>query len=650
MPRSATLLLLALTAAGQAAEAIPTPQPTLPPEPRTLHLAPGTVRSSDDRPIDRAGLAADIEALTRAVKRVEAALADDGSAEPAPAEEGSGHHPAAPSHAEPAILSERFGAKLSLRRQGGEELVTAAINAESIDGVLRELARMAELPLEDASVPGLRRSGSLHVRDLPLPETLDRLLGQVGIAWRIDGRDQARHLILAGTPATGDEDLAAERALERAKTAAAAAGNAAAEAEARYLLAKRQLDRNEPAEAMRRFYELVQAMSKSRDRDAARWVQRSVRGIGDCMAGLKQWRDARSVYRNYIARADETDPDLPAVYLAAAEAGRAAGLESQDPLAFDEAIEDLHALLEKFGDDQSRAEIPAARLLVGTLLYDAKRWAEAETQLGRYVADAGGATTDQISFQLADCAFQLERWGQARSGFEDLFRRWRAGTTTAAPAVYEQSSYRIGLCHLREPKPRFVHALFAFQRAQAEFPKSKLTPELLLNIARCYAEIEREDEAVTALWELLKQEGLAGSGEMQSRLDEEMGSLLGRLSEYPGPIRAKTMFYIAQAEHRRAERDRASRGVVAAQAVGYYERVLSENPSPELRDATRIGLARACFLAGNDERGVLELNNALKDPGLGDRDRAYASRLLGDHFRAQGRPREAVKAYEGKVE
>jgi hypothetical protein len=115
-------------------------------------------------------------------------------------------------------------------------------------------------------------------------------------------------------------------------------------------------------------------------------------------------------------------------------------------------------------------------------------------------------------------------------------------------------------------------------------------------------------------------------------------------------VRAKALFYIAQAGHRHAERERTQRGVLAAQAIGNYERVLSEKPSPELRDATRVGLARACFLAGNDERGELELINVLKDPGLGDRDRAYAARLLGEHFRAQGKSREAIKAFQGIVE
>ena len=663
------LSLLALTL--PAADLAPTPQPPLPPEPRTLHLAPGS-RAMDERPLDRAGLAADIEALARTVKRVESTLGDkttqDDAAHAATGETpehgtpGSGEH-AANSHAAAnhghgesgglaqTATSERYGARLTLTTTDTTELVHADLDGESVEQVLGELTKLAGIKVEDARVPGLRRTIALRLHQLPLAETFDRLLGQAGISWRLDGEGDTRHLLMTIAPGPEDEDLAAERALERARDAAAAAGNSAAEAEARYLLARRLLDRERPIEAMRRFNELVQAMSTVRDSDAQAWIQRAIRGLGDSMVALKQWQDARSVYRNYIGRAKDGDADLASVYLASAEAGRQSGLQSNDPLAFDEAIADLHALLEKFGDDRSKAEVVAARLLIGGLLYDAKRWAEAEAQLARYAAESG-SPTDQIAFQLAECAFQLGKYRPALDGFNDLLRRWRAGTTTARPAVYEQAAYRIGLCHLREVRPRFVHALFAFQRAQEAFPKSKLTPELLLNIARCYAEIEREDEAVAALWELLKQENLTGAAstaETQSRLDQEMGSLLGRLSEYPGPVRAKAMFYIAQAEHRRAERDRSSRAVVAAQAVGYYERVLSENPPVELRDAARIGLARASFLAGNAERGVLELTQALREPGLGERDRAYAARLLGDHLRSEGKTREAIEAYQGTV-
>ena len=650
-----SLILAAIVCAAPLAavrgEDRPAPLPTLPPEPRTLHLAPGALaRDRDDHPLDRAGLARDIEALTRTVQHVEASLNDASSA--THGESGATAERPAITKDTPTTPSERFGPALVARGSGPDALVTADIAGEPVDVLLREVAKLVAVPLEDDRVPGLRRTVALRVKEVPASEVFDRLLGQVGVAWRLEGHAAAQRMVLTNAPSDEDIDAAAERALMRAQTNAAANNDVAAEAEARYLLAKRALDRQQPVEAMRRFNELVQAMSRTRDKDALKWVQRGIRGIGDSMSALRQWGDARSVYRNYIGRAAQDDPDLPAVYLASAEAGRQRGIETADPLAFDEAAEDLHAMLEKYGEDKRRPEVPAARLMIGGLLYDAHRWGEAETQLKRWVNEAGGHPTDVIAGQLADCAFELGRFEEARAGFEDLFRHYREEQATAPKAVYERAAYRIGLCHLREPQPRFVHALFAFQRAQAAFPKTQLTAELLLNIARCYAEIEREDEAVAALWDMLHQD--AGTqpvgSDAQAHLDAELGALLGRLSEYPGPVRAKAMFYIAQAEHRRAERDRASRAVVAAQAVGYYERVLGENPSAELQDAARIGLARACFLAGNDERGELELTNALKDPGLGARDRAYAARLLGDHLRSQGHAREAIKAYQGVVE
>lgn len=653
---SSALLSMALIPGVIAADHQPTSdganlQPTLPPEPRTLRLAPGAgVRPQDAVTLDRTGLASDIEALTRSVKRVEAALGNSPvtESEPADGNHGGEHDPAAATKADAPQNSERYGPAMTAVHRNGAIFIDADITGEPLDLVLKELVKLAGSALEDATVPGMKRTVNLHVHGVSWQACLDRLLGQAGLAWRLAGSGAAERIALTNAPDNDDDERAAERALERA----AEDGDSIFAAEARWMLANRKLKAGEPVEAMRRFNDLVQVMSRSRDPAVQIWVQRSIRGIGDCMASLKQWSEARSVYRNYIARAKEGDPDLPQVYLAAAEAGRRQGLAKQDPVAFDEAVDDLHVLLEKFGDDPHRSEVPAARLLIGGLLYSAQRWQEAQTQLAKYVADAGGRSTDTIRFQLADCAFHLNQFADARTGFEDLLRRYRAGTIDGTNDLYQQAAYSIGQCYLREPQPRFVHALFAFQRAQTEFPKSIMTPELLLNIARCYAEIEREDEAVAALWEMLKQEmpKANGTGSAQDHLDEALGQLLGRISEYPGPVRAKALFYIAQAGHRRAERERTQRGVLAAQAIGYYERVLSENPSPELRDATRIGLARACFLAGNDERGELELINALKDPGLGDRDRAYAARLLGEHYRAQGKPREAIKAFQGIVE
>ncbi len=632
-------------------------QPALPPEPRTLRLAPGAkVGAIERQPLDRQGLAADIEALTRSVKRVEETLgggAPGGSAPEDAVHEGNHSGPGIPPAGKPAApaTSERYGQALTAVTRGSALLIDAQLSAEPLDAVVKELAKLAGVALEEATVPGIKRTVDLHVRGVPWQTCLDRVLGQAGVAWRLSGTGAAERISLTNAPDSDDDERAGERVLERA-AADTDPNFAAFAAEARWLLASRRLKAGEPALAMRRFNELVQGMSRNRDPAVQQWVQRGVRGIGDCMAELKQWSEARSVYRNYISRAVEGDPDLAQVYLASAEVGRKQGLATHDPVAFDEAVDDLHALLENFGDDPHRSEVPAARLLIGGLLYQAQRWNEAETQLAKYVADAGGTATDTIRYQLADSAFQLGRFADARVGFEDLLRRFRGPVHDPSDELYQQAAYAIGLCYLREPQPRFVHALFAFQRAQTEFPKSKLTPELLLNIARCYAEIEREDEAVAALWMMLQQDAPAGSatGTARDHLDEALGQLLGRISEYPGPVRAKAMFYIAQAAHRRAERERTQRGVLAAQAIGYYERVMSENPSPELRDATRIGLARACFLAGNDERGELELINALKDPGLGDRDRAYAARLLGEHYRALGKPREAIKAFQGIVE
>jgi tetratricopeptide (TPR) repeat protein len=659
------LVILLLPLCFLNAEERPQPQPALPPEPRSLHLAPaeGTrPRSGDDlATIDQAALAEELAALARTVKRVEETIgtASASTVPGMPVLDADHRTPIAitlpDDDAEDGAVrtSAVYERALIATRRNGGWLITATIDGEPGDKVVKDLCQLIGLPAEDLSLAALRRSVELRVEDVPWADAMDRVLGQRGLTWRIDGDRKSRRFIATAVPTAADESAVAVRALERA----ANGSDPAIAAEARWLLATRQLDARQPVEAMRLFNQLVQDASRSPDAAVRRWALRATRSIGDCLAQLGQWRDARRVYRSYISRAAEDDDGLPAVFLASAEAGRKHGIEKKDPLAFDEAIEDLHALLEKYGEHDDRAEIPAGRLLIGGLLYDAGRFSEAETQLRRHATDTGGEITDTVRFQLADCALRLDRIDEARDGFEMLLRGWisRGGSTQIGTArmVYEQAAFNIGQCYLRERKPRFVHALFAFQRAQHEFPKTALTPELLLTIARCHAEIERDDDAVAALWELLKHEGgdARQDADAQGRLDASMGQLMSRLGEYPGPIRARALFYIAQAGHRRAERDRtAQRTVLAAQAVGFYERVMGEDPSPELRDAARLGLARASLAAGNDQRGELELRNLLKDPSVADRDRAYASRLLGEHLRLTGRTREAIRAFDGQVE
>ena len=638
------LLLLAA-----ALPAVDAPIGTLPPEPRSLQLTPGG-NTGPVRSVDPMALGQDIEALRRSVRRVQEALGEQPAPTEAHGEKAAA--PSAPAHETEVRrkTSDRYGEQLAALGQGMEAQITAKLDHEPAELVLKELVAVTGAAWDDVPVPALRRTVSLRLAATTLPDVLDRMLGQIGLAWREEGHGGARRIVIVEGGLTGeDAEAASVRALERA----AAEGDGPVAAEAHYLLGSRDLKAHRPIEAMRRFNTLVEAMNRSKDATVKRWVQRGVKAIADCMSELSQWQDARSVYRNYISRSeDEEDPDLPRVYLAAAEAGRRLGLERKDPVAFDEAADDLHAMLERFGKDADRPEVPIARLMVGGLLYDQQRWREAETQLRLYAEAAGGRTSDQVGFWLASCAFELGRFDAARDGYERLYRDFQAGRRDgkAADGVYEQAAYRIGLCHMRRQPPQYVHALFAFQRAQAEFPKTTLTAELTVNIARCYAEIEREDDAVNQLTKLLKEDGAADASAVQARLDTLVGHLLGRLSDYPGPVRSRVMFYIAQATSRRADRLPAERRVLASQAVGWYERTLQEEPANELRDAARIGLARAAFQAEDAARAELELKKVLQDPTVGERDRAFAGRLLGDWHRQQGRLPEAIKAYKGEVD
>ena len=199
-------------------------------------------------------------------------------------------------------------------------------------------------------------------------------------------------------------------------------------------------------------------------------------------------------------------------------------------------------------------------------------------------------------------------------------------------------------------EPRYVHALFAFLRARQDFPRSDLDAEMLISIARCYAELERDDDTVNALWELLKGDTINDSRPGRLQLDQLLGELEGRLGEYAGPVRAKALFYIAQADYRRAQRDRGARAAAAADAVHHYERVIAEQPPKELLHAARLGLARAALLGGNDLLGVQTLQQELRDPTLSIRDRDYAANLLGTHLRDKGQLREAIKAFRGEVD
>jgi tetratricopeptide (TPR) repeat protein len=468
----------------------------------------------------------------------------------------------------------------------------------------------------------------------------------------VDGTDAGKPLVLfdlARQPPAGE---ALERQAQRALLAAARDRQTPAAAEAMYLLAHHEAAAGRALDAMRLYGNLAEAFGTSKDPVLRAWVQRAIRGIGDAMMAVRQYQDARGVYLSYLGRAAADDPDLPAVYLATAEAGRQLGLARQDVVALDEAIDLLHTMLDRFAKvPAAAAEVQLARLTLGELLFDAGRHAEAEAQLKLVAAKSGGAAPDQLAFWLAECAFQLGRVDEARPIYERLGRAWAAGKqdARAAGGLYATAAYRLGQCHLRRAEPQYVLALFAFLKARQDFPRSPLDAELLIGIARCYAELERTDDTVNALWELLKQDGVADEPQRRLRFDRLLGDLEGQLADYAGPVRAKILFYIAQADYRRAQRDRAGRAAAAAAAVSHYERVLAEQPPLDLAHAAKLALARAAQLGGQEARAAQALKELLREPSLSPRDRETAALQLGTYYRAQGRLRDAIRAYRGEV-
>lgn len=449
-----------------------------------------------------------------------------------------------------------------------------------------------------------------------------------------------------------------ERLAARALAQAAESKDPVASSEAYYLMGSQQFAAKRWTDSMRIWSNLADRFGQSKEAGARRWVMKAIKGVGDAMMQLKLYADARSVYSNYIARVTEDDdPDLAEVYLSCAEAGRRLGVQHGDPLAFDQAVDSLHSLLEKYADKPSAAtEVHLARLILGELLVEAGRWREAETQLSIFCKTAGGPgaegpPADQLSYWLAECAFNLGRTDEARIIYERLYRNWRTvkGEVTLPQNLYQTAALRIGQCYMREKDPRWVHALFAFLRARQDFMQTGMGAEIAVAIARCYAELNRDDDSVEVLWQLIKQDARdPRPGRMQ--LDQLLGELEGGLSAYPGPIRARVLFYIAQAEYRRAQRDRKVRTAAAEMAMGHYERVMAENPGPDLSNAARLGMARAALLAGQEQRGEAMLVGLLREPSLDPRDRAVAAQLLGGRYREKGMLREAIKAFRGEVE
>lgn len=646
---SRRLLALALACAGRLAAAEATdggPLPGLPPQPRPMQVQtrPAATTTPDPRQ-----LAADLRSLRQAIDRVDSALAAAAAPGEAAGPAAGPVPPGAAEDGERTALPPKRSAKFPLQLQAwsdGTQLVTADIERQRLEAVYREFAALLERPIDDAQLTVTQKLVTLKLTDVPWDEALDRLFGQAGIAWREEGAGVAAKLVLVDLDRVGDDvrrAFMAERALQRA----AAAPGAPLACEAMFRLAEREAAAGRHLAAIRLFTRLVEAHHEQRDPGIATLVLRAIRGIANSMAASTQWGEAVAVYRTYIARSTDADPELPAVHLAAAQASMRAAEASGDATARGDAVLLLDALIERFAKLAPAANaVATARLLLGELLFAQGRWLEAERHLADYAASSASEPV-RVAFWLAECSFRQGRWSEARPRYE-LLARLDPASRELDDRERGVVALRIGQCWLEQDPPQYARALFAFLRARQAHPSLALAPETVVAIARCYAELEHEEGAIEEFWRLLKNEHL-DQVEGRDRLEQLLGGIQTSLAQYDGPIRARVLFYIAQADYRQAWRNRKDRPVLVAKAIQRYDRVLKENPPPDLRHAALLGLARVAFLGGDQRLGEHTLRELLKDATASPRDRQFAAQELGDHLRDQGRLREAISAYQGRI-
>ncbi|TVR13254.1 MAG: hypothetical protein EA401_07175 [Planctomycetota bacterium] len=686
------------------------PLPTMPPHARQTPSVPRM--QEEDRPIptaprvevDRAGLVADMAALRQDVVRVRSALeerdadfqsrieresvqyqepdADPGSQEVTP-------------HGDPDI-SDRLGNNylaVQRYRRGTTPMpprVTARIHHERVEVVYRDLLFRLDKSPNDRGINPARRMVSLHVEDMPWEEALTRLLRQVGLGWRHEGErggGRGASVIifeLSDTSQRPSDDRWQDAAM-RSLRAAARSGNDAIAAEARYRMARndqrqaerlRQEGRDDDTwralhyAAISGFADVIQEFDTGTrvHGDILPWVRGSMLGIGSSMETVGMYREAYSVYRNFLARADREHEAVPQVMLAAANAARRqhARAATGDVSDLDIASRLLQDLINTYGDDpRVLATVTQARLELGQLYMQQGEYEAARTQLLAHADFAGDDISHRIHFMIAQAEMAMARRlrgqgeGYAREAdvhFADAEARLEIITQSffrretdplVDEDIYRRAMFKLGRVKMQRHRPDFVAALHIFLRARQRFPRSDLEAPLLISIARCYAEIHADREHIAHMWQLLENDELLDDRDVRFQLSEMLQDLQDQAEGYPGPIHARVLFYLAQYNYRVAEQNPSLHAEHYERAVALYQRVIDQRPPQHLAQASRLGLARAALAAGDDARGRSNLRDILRDPSTHPRDRALASQILGDHLHSEGRFREAIQAYDG---
>ena len=328
----------------------------------------------------------------------------------------------------------------------------------------------------------------------------------------------------------------------------------------------------------------------------------------------------------------------------------------------------LSDLITKYGNNpRLLAIVSEAHLELGRLYFQQGEYEAAKDELLEHASDAGTDLSHQIHFMIAQCDSAIGR--RLRGGSEENQEIAEIHLTNAQhrldglqqalfsngvdPLVdadlYRKALYELGTVHMLRAKPDYVSALRMFLRARQRFPNSDLEGQLLVSIARCYAEIHGSKRHIAHMWELLRNESLLDNRDVQFQLDEMIRDLQTRVGNYPGAIGGRIRFYLAQYHYRLGLQNPTDSVALNTRAVELYERVLRDSPPQYLAQSARLGLARAALAAGDESRARATLRDVIQDKGAHPRDKLVASQILGNYYHNKGMFREAIEAYDGGV-
>ena len=546
--------------------------------------------------------------------------------------------------------------------------VTARIRNGQLVMVYSELLYLIGRSWDDHQAINRNQLVDMHIKDMPWQEALTVLLGQGGMAWKEEQEKDRRKIVIYPVrkhPRTRD-DLRS-MAIDAWAKASRNRDNAIA-AQALCKRARQYFEAGKYTASIQTFFDVSDTFSEMAEDDpqVRHWVKQAQLGIGDTMMALEQYREARAVYLNFLSVSLETEQISSDVYMKAAQASMKYAEQESDEIALEKAEDILNSMLTKFRRDKSaHNNIVRAHYMLGSLMIKKRAYAAAKTYFNTFKQEQG--SNHRLDWYLAECEYQLgvESRGKghlknADIYFENAMNLYRSiaddyARNQADPLikesldrVYENSFYRVGECYLMLQHPKFPEALVSFLRAREAFPDNDfLGAQILVKISHCYAELSADDESIAFITEMLRNSRLDDSN-VRLRIDELLSDIQSGLGEYQGHIKAKALFYIAQGRYKIAQQNRFDNSKIAS-AIKAYERVLNNNPGRDLRDASRLGLARAAVLAKDDDYAESQLQELLRDPSVTERDRAYASQLLGRFYRERGLYRKAIEAFQGNL-